>query len=160
MKTINGGVCAAKGFNAAGICCGIRHKNKSDLALIVSETRAAAACVYTQNLVKGAPIAVTKGNVADGYASAIICNSGNANTCNANGIEIAEGMCALVESVCGIPATDVVVASTGVIGQPLSLDPIKSGLPSLFAALGDCSKERSEERRVGKECRSRWSPYH
>ena len=97
MKTINGGVCAAKGFSAGGIHCGIRkNRTKRDLALILSETTASAAAVYTTNLVKGAPLAVTKKHLANGKASAIICNSGNANTCNANGEEIAEETCALL----------------------------------------------------------------
>ena len=139
MKNISGGICAAKGYKAAGICCGIRKKDKKDLALIVSEKKAATACVYTQNLVKGAPIYVTRDNVADGYSQAIIVNSGNANTCNANGIEIAEGMCSLVEKHSGIPASDVVVASTGVIGQTLSLTPIESGMYALVSALGNDS---------------------
>ena len=139
MKNITGGVCAAKGFKAAGVCCGIRKKDKKDLAIILSEKRSAAACVYTQNLVKGAPIYATMNNVADGYAQAVIVNSGNANTCNANGMEIAEGMCSLVEKHTGIPASDVVVASTGVIGQPLSLAPIEGGMPELVASLGDDS---------------------
>ena len=97
MEIISGGVCAAKGFKAAGVHCGIRkNRLKRDLSLIYSEKRAAAAAVYTTNLVKGAPLTVTKEHIADGFARAIICNSGNANTCNANGIEIAEEMCALV----------------------------------------------------------------
>ena len=138
MKKIAGGVCAAQGFTANGVHCGIRkNKQKRDLALIVSSVKASAACVYTQNLVKGAPILVTKKHVADGYAQAIICNSGNANTCNANGVEIAEGMCGLVEKYASIPAGDVVVASTGVIGQPLSLDPIEGGMLELVNGLGD-----------------------
>ena len=138
MKYIEGGVCAAKGFRASGVHCGIRaNRTKRDLALIVSDVRAAAAAVYTTNKVFGAPIAVTRKNIADGYAQAVICNSGNANTCNADGIEIAEGMCALVERYAGIPASDVVVASTGVIGQRLSLEPIESGMTELVAALGD-----------------------
>ncbi|MGN1073631.1 MAG: bifunctional glutamate N-acetyltransferase/amino-acid acetyltransferase ArgJ [Eubacteriales bacterium] len=138
MKYIEGGVCAAKGFRASGVHCGIRaNRTKRDLALIVSDVRAAAAAVYTTNKVFGAPIAVTRRNIADGYAQAVICNSGNANTCNADGIEIAEGMCALVERYAGIPASDVVVASTGVIGQRLSLEPIESGMTELVAALGD-----------------------
>ena len=138
MKIINGGVCAAGGFKASGIHCGIRkNKQKRDLALIVSEKMASAACVYTQNLVKGAPIYVTKSNVSDGYAQAVICNSGNANTCNANGIEVAEAMCALVEKETGIKASDVIVASTGVIGQPLSIEPIAEGLPALVFALSE-----------------------
>ena len=136
MKLIEGGVCAAKGFKANGIHCGIRHnRTKRDLALIVSDVPATAAAVYTQNLVKGAPLTVTKQNIADGKAQAVICNSGNANTCNANGIEIAQGMCALVEKHTGIKAADVVVASTGVIGQPLSLDPIISGMEALTSGL-------------------------
>lgn len=136
MKMIEGGVCAAKGFKANGVHCGIRHnRTKRDLALIVSEVPATAAAVYTQNLVKGAPNAVTKKHIENGIAQAVICNSGNANTCNANGIEIAEGMSALVEQYTGIPAGDVVVASTGVIGQPLDLTPIKNGMAKLTAGL-------------------------
>ena len=136
MKMIKGGVCAATGFKANGVHCGIRHnRTKRDLALIVSEVPATAAAVYTTNLVKGAPLAVTKKNIANGTAQAVICNSGNANTCNANGIEIAEGMCALVEQTTGIKASDVVVASTGVIGQPLDLTPIKNGIPALVEGL-------------------------
>ncbi len=146
MKQINGGVCAAIGFKASGIHAGIRkNKTKKDLALILSETRAAAASTYTQNLVKGAPIYVTKANIADGYAQAIICNSGNANTCNANGIEIAEAMCSLVEKHTGISKTDVVVASTGVIGQPLDITPIANGMDALTTALNsDGSNDAAE----------------
>lgn len=136
MKHVEGGVCAAKGFTAAGVYCGIRkNKLKKDLALIFSEVPAACACVYTQNLVQGAPIAVTRENVKNGYARAIVCNSGNANTCNSNGVEIALGMCALVGEALGISPGDVVVASTGVIGKPLSLEPIAAGMPALAAAL-------------------------
>ncbi len=138
MKQINGGVCAAKGFKASGIHAGIRkNRDKKDLALITSEKRGAAASTYTQNLVKGAPIYVTKSNISDGYASAIICNSGNANTCNANGIEIAEAMCELVEKHTDICKTDVIVASTGVIGQPLDITPISNGMAELVAGLND-----------------------
>ena len=136
MKLMTGGVCAAKGFKANGVHCGIRHnRTKRDLSMIVSDVPATAAAVYTLNLVKGAPLAVTKKNIANGIAQAVICNSGNANTCNANGIEIAEGMCELVEKHTGIKAEDVVVASTGVIGQPLSLDPIASGMEELTKGL-------------------------
>ena len=145
MKIIEGGVCAAKGFTASGIHCGIRkNKTKRDLALIYSEKRANAAAVYTTNLVKGAPLTVTKANIADGYAQAVICNSGNANTCNANGIEIAELTCRLLGDAMKIDAKDVVVASTGVIGQPLDITPIQNGIPALVAALGDHSNEAAE----------------
>jgi len=136
IKHIDGGVCAATGFTAGGIHCGIRkNRTKKDLALIVSATPAAAAAVYTQNLVKGAPLTVTKQHIADGYARAIICNSGNANTCNADGIKVAEKMSGLVADALGIAPTDVVVASTGVIGQPLDITPIADGIPTLVAGL-------------------------
>ncbi len=138
MKSISGGICAAKGFSAGGVHCGIRkNRTKKDLALIVSEVPASAAAVYTTNLVKGAPLTVTKNNIADGIAQAVICNSGNANTCNANGIEIAEKMCELLGEALNISPRNVVVASTGVIGQPLDIEPIKNGIPALVASLSN-----------------------
>lgn len=145
MKITEGGVCAAKGFKANGIHCGIRkNKSKRDLSLIYSEKRANAAAVYTTNLVKGAPLTVTKQHISDGYAQAVICNSGNANTCNANGIEIAEKMSELTARELEISANDVVVASTGVIGQPLDITPIESGMHELVSGLGDNSKLAAE----------------
>ncbi len=145
MKLISGGVCAAKGFTANGIHCGIRkNKSKRDLALIYSAAPASAAAVYTTNLVKGAPLAVTKRHLANGIAQAIICNSGNANTCNANGLEVAEQMGALLAKELGIDTEDVVVASTGVIGLPLDIAPIAAGIPSLVAGLGNKSVEAAE----------------
>ena len=136
MKLISGGVCAATGFKANGIHCGIRrNQTKKDLALIVSDVPASAAAVYTTNLVKGAPLTVTKNNIANGIAQAVICNSGNANTCNWNGIQIAEEMCALVSEKTGIAPADVVVASTGVIGQVLDITPIAKGMEELAAGL-------------------------
>ncbi|MDR0426155.1 MAG: bifunctional glutamate N-acetyltransferase/amino-acid acetyltransferase ArgJ [Clostridiales bacterium] len=145
FQSIEGGAAAAKGFTCSGIHCGIRkNKSKKDLALIVSEKPCAAAAVYTQNLVKGAPITVTRAHLEDGRAQAVIVNSGYANTCNANGIEIAEGMCALVEAHTGIKAADVVVASTGIIGQPLSLEPIAKGMPALIAGLTSDGRDAAE----------------
>lgn len=136
MKKIKGGVCAALGFKANGIHCGIRkNKDKKDLALIVCDTDCSVASVYTQNKVKGAPIAVTKKNISDGVARAIVCNSGNANTCNFDGVEKAEAMCKLVEKYTGVKAEDVVVASTGVIGQPLNIQPISDGMQTLVDGL-------------------------
>lgn len=136
VKEIGGGVCAARGFKAAGVHAGIRkNRTKKDLALIVSEKRAAAAGTYTLNLVKGAPIYVTKENISDGFASAVICNSGNANTCNANGIEIAKEMCSLAGAELGISEKDIIVASTGVIGQPLEIAPIKNAMKELCGEL-------------------------
>ncbi|MCQ2457973.1 MAG: bifunctional glutamate N-acetyltransferase/amino-acid acetyltransferase ArgJ [Clostridia bacterium] len=136
MKMISGGICAAKGFTASGVHCGIRKsQSKKDLALIMSSVPASAAAVYTTNLVKGAPLTVTKKHLENGKAQAVICNSGNANTCNADGIEIAEKMSFLLANELKINASDVVVASTGVIGQPLDVSVIASGIPALCAAL-------------------------
>ncbi len=142
MKIINGGVCAAKGYLASGIHCGIRkNKTKNDIALIYSENIANAAAVYTTNLVKGAPLTVTKKNLSNGKAQAVICNSGNANTCNADGIEVAEKMGEIIANELKINNDDVIVASTGVIGQPLDITPIKNGVPALVKALGNNSLE-------------------
>lgn len=136
MKLISGGVCAAKGFKANGVHCGIRkNHSKKDLALVVSEVPASAAAVYTTNLVKGAPLTVTRQNISDGKAQAVICNSGIANTCNADGIQVAEKMCGLVADALNISPKDVVVASTGVIGQPLNVSPIAAAMDSLTAGL-------------------------
>lgn len=136
MEIISGGVCAAKGFKANGVHCGIRkNRSKRDLGLIFSEKECSAAAVYTSNLVKGAPLIVTKQNISDGKAQAVICNSGNANTCNENGEQIAVDTCKAVADALGISEKDVVVASTGVIGQPLDITPIKSGIPELVTGL-------------------------
>lgn len=142
MKLTDGGVCAAKGFTAAGVHCGIRkNKTKRDLALIYSEKRATAAAVYTKNLVKGAPLRVTREHLADGWAQAVICNSGNANTCNANGREIALSTCRVLAEALKIDEKDVVVASTGVIGQSMTMEPIERGVPLLIEALGNNSAD-------------------
>ena len=136
MEFIEGGVTAAKGFSASDIHCGIRkNKTKPDLALILSDRECAAAGVYTRNLVKGAPITVTKRNIADGRARAIICNSGIANTCAPDGIEKAEAMCRVAASALGLEPEDMVVASTGVIGPSLPIEPIADGMDELIASL-------------------------
>ena len=138
MKIVSGGVCAAKGFTASGVHCGVRKSRaKKDLALIASAVPASAAAVYTTNLVKGAPLVLTKQHLADGRAQAVICNSGNANTCNANGLEIARQMSELAAAALGIAAEDVAVASTGVIGQPLDIEPIAAGIAPLAAGLSE-----------------------
>ncbi len=148
MKVIEGGVVAAKGFYASGVHCGIRkNKTKKDLALIYSENKASTASVYTTNKVKGAPLTVTKANISDGYAQAVICNSGNANTCNANGIKVAQSTCEALASALKINSKDVVVASTGVIGQPLDITPIVSAIPTLVKSLSSsnmASKDAAE----------------
>ncbi len=136
MQKISGGVTAPKGFAAGGIHCGVRGSSeKKDLAMIYSETPCAAAAVYTQNKVYGAPITVTRANIADGRAQAMVCNSGNANTCNADGVEKAEKMCKLAGAALGLSADDIIVASTGVIGQVLPIEPIEKGIAALAPLL-------------------------
>ncbi len=145
MEFISGGVCAAKGFSANGIHCGIRkNRTKRDLSLIYSECVANVAAVYTTNLVKGAPLVVTKRHIQNGKAQAVICNSGNANTCNANGEQIAEQTCSLLAKELNIDSNDIVVASTGVIGQEMSIKPFKAGMPQLVNGLGDNSNFAEE----------------
>ena len=132
----NGGVCAPKGFKASGVHCGIRkNKTKKDLALILSDNLCSAAAVYTTNKVYGAPITVTRQHLENGKAQAVICNSGNANTCNADGVQKAKMMADLVSKQSGIPASDVIVASTGVIGQVLPIEPIQQGMAQLVSEL-------------------------
>ncbi|SMC65082.1 bifunctional ornithine acetyltransferase/N-acetylglutamate synthase [Papillibacter cinnamivorans] len=143
MQEITGGVAAPIGFTAAGIHCGVKNKNpeKKDVALIYSEVPCAAAAVYTKNRVKAAPIWVTMENLSDGKAQAVICNSGNANACAPGGTENAKTMCKAAARTLNIPESDVVVASTGVIGQPLNIGVIEAGIPALVSAL---SKDGSD----------------
>ena len=155
VKFVDGGVCAAKGFKANGIQCGLAHKpltsteensaasnnalpsakKKNDLALIVADKECTAAAVYTTNKVKGAPILVTKEHIADGRAKAVIVNSVNANTCNPDGVEKANKMCELAANELGLSPADIIVASTGVIGQVLPIEPIANGMKSLVEGL-------------------------
>ena len=142
MEWIEGGVTAAQGFTAAGIYSGIRkNKSKPDLAMIYAKVPCSAAAVYTQNLVKGAPVAVTRKNIADGRAQAVICNSGNANTCNADGEEKAWKMCEIAAKALDVKPQNVIVASTGVIGQVLPIEPIANTAPKLAKVL---SRDGSE----------------
>ncbi|MGN0604216.1 MAG: bifunctional glutamate N-acetyltransferase/amino-acid acetyltransferase ArgJ [Oscillospiraceae bacterium] len=139
FKVIDGGVCSAKGFKASGVYCGIKENptKKNDIALIVSDVMCNAAGVYTQNKVKGAPVIVTKKNLAatGGKAKAVIVNSKNANTCNADGEEKANEMCRLTAEALGIKQEEVIVASTGVIGQILPIEPIEKAVPQLVEKL-------------------------
>lgn len=139
MKIIDSGVCAAKGFKASGIYCGIKENptKKNDICLIVSDVMCNAAGVYTSNKVKGAPVVVTKNNLAKsgGKAMAVIANSKNANTCNADGEEKALEMCKLTADALGIAPEQVIVASTGVIGQILPIEPIREAVPELVKKL-------------------------
>ena len=141
MKEISGGVCAAQGFRAAGIHVGVKthNINKKDLTLIVSDVNCAAAAVFTTNVVKAAPIHVSKAHLADGRARAVIANSGNANACAPQGEENAQRMCAAAAAAIGCKAEDVLVCSTGVIGQTIRIDVIEAGVPKLCPLL-----ERSE----------------
>lgn len=138
IKNIDGGICAPKGFKAAGIHSGITKKpDKKDLALIYSEKICGAAGVYTKNKVKAAPIIVTKANLEDNTAQAVICNSGNANACTSDGTRVARKMCELAALELGISSCDVIVASTGVIGQPLSIAPVEKSIKALAGALSE-----------------------
>ncbi|MDY4879310.1 MAG: bifunctional glutamate N-acetyltransferase/amino-acid acetyltransferase ArgJ [Gemmiger sp.] len=133
---IPGGICAAKGFKAAGVHCGIRRNHsKYDLALIASDVRCAGAACYTTNKVYGAPIQVDRAHLTDGHAQAIVVNSGNANTCAPNGVALANDVCDLVAKELGIPAGDVLPSSTGVIGQAMELAPFAAGVPEAAAKL-------------------------
>jgi len=137
MKQSRGGVTAAKGFLASGVHVGIRkNKEKKDLALIWSEVPCAAAAVYTTNRVKGQTLIVTQEHLADGRAQAIIVNSGNANTCTGEeGLKAARRMAELVSQYLPVKTEDVVVASTGVIGQQLDVSVIEAGMPDLVKGL-------------------------
>ncbi|MBE6837524.1 MAG: bifunctional glutamate N-acetyltransferase/amino-acid acetyltransferase ArgJ [Ruminococcus sp.] len=139
FEVVEGGVCAAQGFRAAGVYAGIKENptKKNDLGMIYSDYECNTACVYTQNKVKGAPILVTKSNLekTGGKSRAVIVNSKNANTCNADGIEKAEAMCQLSAKALNIKPEEVVVASTGVIGQILPIEPIEKAMPELVMSL-------------------------
>lgn len=146
FKKIDGGVCAAKGFLANGLNCGLNsNKDKNDLCLVFSEALCNAAAVYTQNKVKGAPITVTKKHLekSGGNAQAVIANSKNANTCNADGVEKAERMCRLAASVLNIEPEKVIVASTGVIGKVLPIEPIENSIDSLAKGLSHTANEKA-----------------
>lgn len=146
FKKIDGGVCAAKGFLANGLNCGLNsNKDKNDLCLVFSEALCNAAAVYTQNKVKGAPITVTKKHLekSGGKAQAVIANSKNANTCNADGVEKAEKMCRLAASVLNIEPEKVIVASTGVIGKVLPIEPIENSIDSLAKGLSHTANEKA-----------------
>ena len=144
-KVIPGGVCAAKGFSASGVHAGFRaNPNKLDLAIIKADVRCAAAGVYTTNKVYGAPIKVDRAHLVDGHAQAVLVNSGNANTCAANGVDLANECCALVAQQLGIAAEDVLPASTGVIGQPMTIDPFARGIPAAAARLQSNAEGSSE----------------
>lgn len=137
-KFTDGGVCAAKGFSAAGVNAHIKaNSQKNDMAIVYSDKLCNAAAIYTQNKVKGAPITVTKKHLENGKAQAVIVNSGNANTCNSNGIEIAEQACELTAKALNISADDVIVASTGVIGQKMSIEPFENNIPVLAKKLSE-----------------------
>lgn len=136
MQKTSGGITAPKGFLASGLHCGVRaSQSKKDLAMIYSQSPCTAAAVYTQNKVYGAPITVTRNNIANGMAQAMICNSGNANTCNADGIEKAEAMCQMTAEALGLSPEDIIIASTGVIGAVLPLEPIAKGIKELAPKL-------------------------
>lgn len=135
---IEGGVCAARGFSANGVHCGlVADTDENDLGMIFSKELCNVAAVYTTNKVKGAPILVTRRNLkaTGGHARAVIANCKNANTCNADGEEKAFAMCRLAAEALGIVPEEVIVASTGVIGQVLPLEPIVAHVKELAEGL-------------------------
>lgn len=145
-KYIDGGVCAAKGYKANGLNCGLNsNKSKNDLCLFASDVTCSAAGVYTQNKVKGAPVVVTRDKLIanGGKARAVIANSKNANTCNSDGIEKANLMCTLAADALGINPDEVLVASTGVIGQPLPIEPIQNSIAALASGLSYDGNEKA-----------------
>lgn len=138
FKYIDGGsVTSPLGFTANGICAGVKPSNttKKDLALIYCEKVCNSAAIFTKNLVKSDTIYVTKKHLENGTAQAVVVNSGNANACNPDGYEKAEKMCKLAASALGVDENDVIVASTGVIGQPLPIEPIEKGIENLKGTL-------------------------
>jgi glutamate N-acetyltransferase/amino-acid N-acetyltransferase len=139
VKEITGGVCAAKGFLAGGVRCGIKESSrKKDLALIYSHKLCTAAAVFTTNKVKAASVRVSQENIAGGQLRAIIANSGNANACTGQaGMDAARRMAHLVADAFLINPTEVAVASTGVIGVPLPIDVIEKNIDALKASLRD-----------------------
>ena len=136
LTPVEGGICAPQGFSAAGVHCGIRHNHsKPDLAIIKADVRCTGAACYTTNKVYGAPITVDREHLADGYAQAIVVNSGNANTCAPNGVQLAKDVCALTAQALGVAEADVLPASTGVIGQAMSIEPFQAGVPDAASKL-------------------------
>ena len=137
MIYIEGGVCAPMGFRASGIHVGVKTSNldKKDLALIVSDKDSSAAAVYTKNVVKAAPLIISKAHLENGRARAVIANSGNANACAPDGETNASRACLAVASALGLDETDVIVASTGVIGQKLPVEVIENGVAELVSNL-------------------------
>ncbi|MBQ7740535.1 MAG: bifunctional glutamate N-acetyltransferase/amino-acid acetyltransferase ArgJ [Eubacterium sp.] len=153
IKKLDGGICAPKGIKASGMYCGIKEssnpdpgaEHKNDICLFTSDIPANTAAVYTTNKVKGAPLLVTKANLekSGGKASAVIVNSKNANTCNADGVEKAEKMCALVAKELSLPEEQVLVASTGVIGLVLPIEPVERAVPVLAKSLDYTKNEEA-----------------
>ncbi len=138
LEAIAGGVTTAQGFRAAGISAGIKARGGLDLALVVSDTPATAAAVFTTNLAQAAPVLVSRDHLArsGGTARAIIVNSGCANACTGDaGMDVARGMASAVAAALGCPVEQVLVSSTGVIGVNLSLEKIVSALPAAQAGL-------------------------
>src|SRR3989442_5674975 len=136
LEWLDGGVTAVPGILAGGIVAGIKPSGKKDLALIYSSTPARAAAVFTSNEVKGAPVLVSTEHVRGGQAQAIVASSGCANVCTGErGIQDAREMTRLVGELLRIPATHVLIASTGVIGVPLPMDKIRAALPKLAKSL-------------------------
>lgn len=137
MQFIEGGICAPAGFTANGIHCGIKKsRSTEDLALVESEVLCSAAAVFTKNLVKAEPLKLSKKNIANGHAQAVVLNAGNANACTGKqGYQAAEKMAYCAAKELGLHEHDVLVCSTGVIGQQINIGAIEAGMPELCAGL-------------------------
>ncbi len=136
MQWIDGGITAVPGILAAGITAGIKPSGKKDLALIYSSAPARAAAVFTTNQVKGAPVLVSQEHIRDGKAQAIVASSGCSNVCTGEqGVKDAREMTKTVGELLRIKPNQVLIAATGVIGQPLPMDKIRIALPKLVKAL-------------------------
>jgi glutamate N-acetyltransferase / amino-acid N-acetyltransferase len=147
MTFIEGGVCAPQGFTANGICCGIKKgRTKNDIAVIESEVPANAAAVFTKNLVKAEPVKLTKKHLANGVAQAVIANAGNANACTGErGFRNAERTAEAAAKYLGLKADDVIVCSTGVIGQQINIDAIEAGMERLCEGLSKSGNVAARE---------------
>jgi glutamate N-acetyltransferase/amino-acid N-acetyltransferase len=147
MTFIEGGVCAPAGFTANGILCGIKKgRTKNDIALIESEVPCAAAAVFTKNLVKAEPVKLSRKNLSNGCAQAIIANSGNANACTGEqGYAAALRTTAAAAKCLGLAAEDILVCSTGVIGQQINIEAIEAGMVKLCEGLSKSGNVAARE---------------
>lgn len=144
MKSIAGGICAPKGFEANGTHVGFKNGDAKDLALIYCEQGAQTAGTFTKNLFKAAPLKITEAHMKASKTKAILINSGVSNSCTANGMETAEASCKIVADALGLRKEEVLLGSTGTIGVELDTSLIKDGMEELVGGLGDYSDKAAQ----------------